>query len=426
MRIVEVGWLVRYIKDLLAEDYTLQDIWVQGEISGYKQAASGHRYFTLKDGYAAIRCVLFAGYRVPPLREGMAAFIHGRMDLWEQRGDIQFYVDDARDAGEGLLSLRFEALKSRLEAEGLFAQERKRPLPERVRAIGVVTSLQAAALSDILRTLRLRCPLVEVIVAPTLVQGDGAADQIAAAIDLLNAHGQADVIIVARGGGSIEELWAFNEEQVARAIARSRTPIVTGVGHETDFTIADLVADARASTPTAAAMAAVPDAAQWRAAIEAASIRLDDAIASHILILADSLHTAQRRLDRASPARAIEAARQRVDEATEALALRASHLLALRTASLRSSALRLHALSPMLTIARGYAIVRREADGALLTSVAQVAPGDGLNIHLADGRFAAVAGPRLPEAADIAPEDGASRAPQSLSIGQRKGKRDVS
>jgi exodeoxyribonuclease VII large subunit len=425
MRIVEVGWLVRYIKDLLAEDYTLQDVWVQGEISGYKQAASGHRYFTLKDSYAAIRCVLFAGYRVPPLREGMAAFIHGRMDLWEQRGDIQFYVDDVRDAGEGLLSLRFEALKARLEAEGLFAPERKRPLPERVRAVGVVTSLQAAALSDILRTLRLRCPLVEVIVAPTLVQGDGAADQIAAAIDLLNAHGQTDVIIVARGGGSIEELWAFNEEPVARAIARSRTPIVTGVGHETDFTIADLVADVRASTPTAAAVATVPDAAQWRSAIEGASIRLDDAIASHILVLADSLHAAQRQLGRASPARGIEAARQRIDEATEALTLRASHLLALRTASLRSSALRLHALSPMLTIARGYAIVRREADGALVTSVAQVAPGDGLNIHLADGRLAAIAGPRLPEAADTEPANGASRAPKSLSIGQREGKREA-
>ncbi|HEU0027866.1 MAG TPA: exodeoxyribonuclease VII large subunit [Ktedonobacterales bacterium] len=426
MRIVEVGWLVRYIKGLLAEDYTLQDVWVQGEISGYKQAASGHRYFTLKDSYAAIRCVLFSGYHVPPLRDGMAAFIHGRMDLWEQRGDIQFYVDDVRDAGEGVLRLRFEALKARLEAEGLFAQERKRPLPERVRAVGVVTSLHAAALSDILRTLRLRCPLVEVIVAPTLVQGNDAADQIAAALDLLNAHGQADVIIVARGGGSIEELWAFNEEPVARAIARSRAPVVTGVGHETDFTIADLVADVRASTPTAAAIATVPDAAHWRSALEAASIRIEDAIASHIMVLADSLAAAQRRLDRASPVRAIEVARQRVDEATEALALRANHLLALRTVSLRASALRLHALSPLQTIARGYAIVRREADGALITSVAQVAPGDGLNIHLADGRLAAIAGPRLPEVADIAPADGAPPAPQSVRTSQREGKREAS
>lgn len=426
MRIVEVGWLARYIKDLLAEDYTLQDVWVQGEISGYKQVASGHRYFTLKDSSAAIRCVLFASYRVPPLRDGMAAIVHGRMSLWEQRGDIQFYVDDVRDAGEGILNLRFEALKARLEAEGLFAPERKRPLPERVHTVGVVTSLQAAALRDILRTLRLRCPLVEVIVAPTLVQGDGAASQIAAAIDLLNAHGQADVIIVARGGGSIEELWAFNEEPVARAIARSRAPVITGVGHETDFTIADFVADARASTPTAAAIAAVPDASLWQAQIEGAALRLDDAIESRIAAQADSLFIAQRRLNRASPTRAIESARQRVDEAAEALTLRANHLLALRGASLRSSALRLHTLSPMLTIARGYAIVRREADGALVTSVAQVAPGDGLSLHLSDGRLAAVAGARLPDAPDSAPPSDVASETQSARMAPRKGKREAS
>src|SRR5487761_2745421 len=252
MRIVGVSELSRYLKDLMAEDYFLQDVWVQGEISNYTQAASGHRYFSLKDGAASLRCALFANYRTAPVRNG----------LWEQRGDLQFYVDDVRDAGVGALNLRFEALKARLEAEGLFAPERKRPLPEQVQVIGVVTSPQAAALRDIIRTLRLRCPLVEVILSPTLVQGDGAAEQVAAAIDALNAHGKADVIIVARGGGSIEELWAFNEEVVARAIARSHAPVVSGVGHETDFTIADFVADLRASTPTAAAIAAVPDAAQ--------------------------------------------------------------------------------------------------------------------------------------------------------------------
>ncbi|HEY7975423.1 MAG TPA: exodeoxyribonuclease VII large subunit, partial [Ktedonobacterales bacterium] len=255
MRIVAVSELTRYLKDLMAEDYFLQDVWAQGEISNYTQAASGHRYFSLKDGAATLRCALFAGHRTGQIRNGMAVFAHGRIGLWEQRGDLQFYVDDVRDAGIGELSLRFEALKARLEAEGLFAPERKRPLPERVQVVGVVTSPQAAALRDILRTVRLRCPLVEVILAPALVQGEGAAEQVAAAIDTLNAHGQADVIIVARGGGSIEELWAFNEEVVARAIARSRAPVVTGVGHETDFTIADFVADQRASTPTAAAMA---------------------------------------------------------------------------------------------------------------------------------------------------------------------------
>lgn len=424
MRIVEVGWLTRYIKDLLAEDYTLQDVWVQGEISGYKQAASGHRYFTLKDSSAAIRCVLFAGYHVAPLRDGMAAIIHGRMSLWEQRGDIQFYVDDARDAGEGLLNLRFEALKARLEADGLFAPERKRPLPERVRVVGVVTSLQAAALRDILRTLRSRCPMVEALIAPALVQGDGAAIQIAAAIDLLNAHGEADVIIVARGGGSIEELWAFNEEVVARAISRSRAPVISGVGHETDFTIADFVADARASTPTAAAIAAVPDAAQWRRDLDDSAERLGAAMDEELTLSADLLDGARRRLDRATPERAIEAARQRVDAATDDLALRVRHSFRLREAALGASALRLHALSPLLTIARGYAVVRREADGALVTTVAQVAPGAGLTVQVSDGRFAVIAGARIPESPDSAP---ASSSSESVTPDhQREGKRAAS
>lgn len=426
LRIVEVGWLARYIKDLLAEDYTLSDVWVQGEISGYKLAASGHRYFTLKDSSAAIRCALFAGYHVGPIRDGMAAIIHGRMGLWEQRGDIQMYVDDVRDAGEGLLNLKFEALKARLEAEGLFAPERKRPLPERVQTIGVVTSLQAAALRDILRTLRLRCPLVQVIIAPALVQGDGAAAQVAAALDLLNTHGQADVIIVARGGGSIEELWAFNEEVVARAIARSRAPVVTGVGHETDFTIADFVADLRASTPTAAAMEAVPDAAQWRAALEDAIFQLDGALDTLLTDRLETLGASLRRLNRASPVHAIAVSRQRVDRATEALALRLRHTFQLRAAKLQSSALRLHALSPLLTIGRGYAVVRRATTGEALTSVSQVAHGEGLTILFGDGRIAATAGGRLPDEPDASNGHTATGGGETAPARSREGKREAS
>ncbi len=401
MRIVAVSELTRYLKDLIAEDYFLQDVWVQGEISNYTQAASGHRYFSLKDGAATLRCALFAGYRAGPIRNGMAVFAHGRIGIWEQRGDLQFYVDDIRDAGIGELSLRFEALKARLEAEGLFAPERKRPLPERVQVVGVVTSPQAAALRDILRTLRLRCPLVEVILAPTLVQGDGAAEQVAAAIDALNAHGKADAIVVARGGGSIEELWAFNEEVVARAIARSRIPVVTGVGHETDFTIADFVADLRASTPTAAAMAVTPDIIVWREAIGDFASRLDLAMAETLETQRDTLAHITRRLSRASPERQIEDTRQRVDVVTQTLTMRLDHLLAMRREALRAHALRLHALSPLLTIARGYAIVRREPEGTIVSSVEQVSAGDGLSIMLEDGRIAAVAGPRLPDEPDM-------------------------
>src|SRR5262249_37915699 len=282
MRIVAVSELSGYLKALMEEDYFLQDVWVRGEISNYSQSSAGHRYFSLKDEYATLRCVLFHGNgsAAPTMRNGMDVLAHGRMSIYEARGDMQFYVDAVEDAGIGVLHQRFEVLKQRLEAEGLFALERKRPLPSVPAVVGVVTSPTGAALRDIVRTLRLRCPLVRVILAPSAVQGDGAAAQLAAAIDALNAHGEAEVIVVARGGGSLEELWAFNEEVVAHAIARSRVPVVTGVGHETDFTIADFVADVRSSTPTAAATAVVPDANTWRDMLLDTGMQLDQAMAN--------------------------------------------------------------------------------------------------------------------------------------------------
>src|SRR5262249_29592373 len=214
----------------------------------------------------------------------------------------------------GELHLRFEELKARLEAEGLFAPDRKRPIPPSPATVGVVTSASAAALRDILRTLRLRCPLVRVILAPALVQGEGAAEQVAAAVDALNAHGVADVILVARGGGALEELWAFNEEVVARAIARSQVPVITGVGHETDFTIADFVADLRASTPTGAAIAAVPDVLTWRAELEEIQVRLHYVAAARIQSERQRLGATCHALERAGPQRRIADARQHVDE----------------------------------------------------------------------------------------------------------------
>ena len=398
MRIVTVAEVVRYLKDVLEEDYNLQDIWVRGELTNLSVSQVGHRYFSIKDESAQLRCILFRGSAsgVPALRNGMEVFAHGRISLYEQRGDFQLYVDAIEDAGIGMLHQRFEALKSQLEAEGLFADERKRSLPPCPAVVGVVTSPSAAALRDILRTLRIRCPLVRVILAPTLVQGDGAAEQVAAAIDALNAQGEADVIIVARGGGSLEELWAFNEEAVARAIARSAIPVISGVGHETDYTIADFVADFRASTPTAAASAAVPDADGWRETIAELRERLEYVIAGRIVAERERLRASQHQLDRASPERRIQDARQRIDEAERALALRLEHLLALRREKLQGQALRLHALSPLLTLGRGFAVVRRESDGAIVSSVAQVSAGNALSVRVADGSFAAIAGPRLP------------------------------
>src|SRR5438552_2572425 len=269
--IFSVAQVSRYLKEVLETDDILQDIWVQGEISGCKTYSSGHCYFTLKDAEAQLACVFFKQARLrssaPDLRDGMAIAANGRISLYERDGKLQLYVEYVEPLGDGALFLRFEQLKARLEAEGLFDAERKRPLPSQPAVIGIVTSPQAAALRDMLRVLRTRYPLAEVILSPTLVQGGEAAANIAAALDLLNEHGEADVIIVGRGGGSIEELWAFNAEVVARAIARSRIPVISGVGHETDFTIADFVADHRASTPTAAAAAAVPDIEDWSGAI---------------------------------------------------------------------------------------------------------------------------------------------------------------
>src|SRR5712692_6923364 len=269
--ILSVAQVSRYLKEVLETDDILQDIWVQGEISGCKTYSSGHCYFTLKDAEAQLACVFFKQARLrssaPDLRDGMAIAANGRISLYERDGKLQLYVEYVEPLGDGALFLRFEQLKARLEAEGLFDAERKRPLPPQPAVIGIVTSPQAAALRDMLRVLQTRYPLARVILSPTLVQGAEAPAAIAAALDLLNEHGEADVIILGRGGGSLEELWAFNEEIVARAIARSRIPIVSGIGHEVDFTIADFVADHRASTPTAAATAAVPNIADWHADI---------------------------------------------------------------------------------------------------------------------------------------------------------------
>ncbi len=393
MRIVAVRELTRYLKDLLDEDFFLQDVWVRGEITNYSQSPSGHRYFALKDESAQLRCVCFrgSGWAVPPLRNGMAVVAHGRLTFYEQKGDFQLYVDAVEEAGIGELHLAFEALKARLEAEGLFGVERKRALPPCPTVIGVVTSPTAAALRDFLRTLRARCPLVRVILAPALVQGEGAAQQVAAAIAALNAQGESEVIVVARGGGSLEELWAFNEEIVARAIAASRVPVVTGVGHETDFTIADFVADHRASTPTAAAMAVVPDSSTWREELDEATARLAVLAAARIAAERDRLATLEHRLTRGSPAHQIDAARQRLDDTQHALETLLRHRLELRGERLRTAALRLDALSPLLTLGRGYAVVRREVDGALVSRVSQVAPGDRLAIRVSDGELTAVA-----------------------------------
>ena len=392
--VLSVSQVSRYLKELLETDEVLQDVWVRGEISGCRMYPSGHCYFTLKDAEAQLPCVFFKNARVrsaaPELRDGMAIAANGRISLYERDGKLQLYVEDVELIGEGALFLRFEQLKARLAAEGLFDASRKRPIPPSPSVIGIVTSPQAAALRDMLRVLRTRYPLARVILSLALVQGAEAPAAIAEALDLLNEHGEAEVVILGRGGGSIEELWAFNEEVVARAIARSRIPVISGIGHETDFTIADFVADYRASTPTAAAAAAVPDIAEWRAHVLELQQQLTEFMEAFLGDQHGQLERTKRELLRLDPRYQLERLQQRLDDTSALLQARMQHILSLRGERLRGLALRLHSLSPSLTIARGYAIVRRDADQTVITSEQQVRPGDELTIQVTDGHIHAI------------------------------------
>jgi len=392
--VLSVSQVSRYLKELLETDEILQDVWVRGEVSGYRMYPSGHCYFTLKDAEAQLPCVFFKNARMrsaaPELRDGMAIAANGRISLYERDGKLQLYVEDVELIGEGALFLRFEQLKARLAAEGLFDASRKRPLPASPSVIGIVTSSQAAALRDMLRVLRTRYPLASVILSPALVQGAEAPAAIAEALDLLNEHGEAEVVILGRGGGSIEELWAFNDEVVARAIARSRIPVISGVGHETDFTIADFVADQRASTPTAAASAAVPDIAEWRAHVVELQQELTEFMDAFLSDQREQLERTRRDLLRLNPQYQLERLQQRLDDTSALLQARIQYILSLHHERLRGIALRLHSLSPLLTIARGYAVVRRDADQTIVTSMQQVQTGDQLTIQVTDGHIHAI------------------------------------
>ncbi|GAC1388704.1 MAG: exodeoxyribonuclease VII large subunit [Ktedonobacteraceae bacterium] len=389
--VVSVKELSLYLKELLDRNDILQNIWVHGEISNCKTYGSGHCYFTLKEGDAQLSCVFFKQSRLrssaSDLHDGMAVAVNGRVAFYERDGKLQFYVDAVKLLGEGILFQRFEQLKAQLAAEGLFDNERKRPLPPQPSVIGIVTSPQSAALRDMVRVLRTRYPLARVLLSPSLVQGAEAPSSIAAALDLLNEHGEADVVIVGRGGGSIEELWAFNEEVVARAIARSRIPVISGVGHETDFTIADFVADHRASTPTAAATAAVPNIAEWRIDVREKLQMLYDAMEEYLFTLGEELERTQRNLQRASPLKLIDNRRQLLDDTIERLQQRMNYILSLQRERVHGVALQLHSLSPLLTIARGYAIVRQDRNQTIITSVQQALPGDTLTIQVQDGHI---------------------------------------
>jgi exodeoxyribonuclease VII large subunit len=393
-----VSEVTAYIKSVFDQDVLLGDVWLSGEVSNFKQHTSGHCYFTLKDSQSSIRAVIWrtAAYRMTLPRDGDQVIAHGYVSVYEAQGQYQLYVDSLQAAGAGRLWLEFERLKARLTAEGLFDAARKRSIPSRPVRLGVATSPTAAALRDILRTISGRYPLVDVILAPTAVQGDQAPPAIVAAIQALNRWSAEqeplDAIILARGGGSIEELWAFNDERVARAIVASAVPVITGVGHETDFTIADFAADVRAPTPTAAATLATPDRRELRAAVDGLAASARSQIAARLATARTDVEALSRRLNRQSPVLRLGRDRQRIDDLTRRAALAMAGRL--RTARERLNGLRLHlsALDPTAVLARGYAIVNTPG-GNVISSVAQVHPGDALHVRVADGAFSAIAQP---------------------------------
>ncbi len=441
--VYSVGRLNRDVRLLLERGFPV--LWVEGEISNLARPASGHWYFSLKDRDAQIRCAMFRQRnlqaRFEP-RNGTQVLARGRVSLYEARGDYQLLVELIEEAGIGALRREFERLKQALAAEGLFDPGRKRPLPALPRRIGVVTSPTGAALRDILHILRRRFPAVEVLIYPTPVQGAAAVPNIVAAIDLASSRAECDLLLLARGGGSLEDLWAFNDEAVARAIARCAIPVVSGIGHEIDFTIADFVADVRAPTPSGAAEIAVPDAGAWIATLGRLERRFGLAVRRELTLERAGLDRLRRRLQLAHPGVRLAQGSQRLDDLEQRLASgvranwqRERHRLAaalarlvraspgLRVRDLRAEgaalaerlvqalrerlqhastrlglALRtLDAVSPLATLGRGFAIVTRSADGKLVTDAAQLEPGAEIDARLARGTLRATVIRRTPD-----------------------------
>jgi len=388
MSVYTVTQVTTYLKDSLDRDAFLADLWVSGEVSNLSRSSTGNVYFTLKDGQSQMRCVMFRPGRGGDLiTDGGAVIVHGRISLYPVRGEVQIYVDLVQPEGTGVLYLELERLKARLEEEGLFDPSRKRPLPPFPKKVGVVTSPTGAVLHDICTIIERRYPLAEVVLSPTPVQGEQAAPEIVAALRALNDLGDIDVIIVARGGGSLEELWPFNEEEVARAIYGSRVPVISGVGHETDTTIADLVADRRAPTPSAAAEIAVPDATRLQGQVVTFQRDAANIIKYLVYQRQQELGAWVQRLMSRGPQ--VDAWQQRVDELTQALARGLAASLALVRERFLGLEQRLSTLSPQAVLGRGYALVQRTDDATPVTSVTQVQPDDAVKVTVHDGSFGA-------------------------------------
>jgi exodeoxyribonuclease VII large subunit len=371
---VSVGTLTRIAKDVLEGAFL--PLWVRGEVSDFKAHRNGHWYFCLRDADAQIRCVVWSREtrRIPaPPDDGMEVCARGQLTVYPARGDMQFVVTAMEAVGDGLWRKALELAIARLDRDGLLAPERKRSLPPLPRRIAVVTSPDGAALHDIISVVHRRCPIVEIVVVATKVQGDGATDELIAAIERVSRWGEADTVIVGRGGGGREDLWAFNDERVARAVAACPVPTISAVGHEVDVTLCDLVADVRAATPSAAAEAAVPVLSDVRA---------------YLAGLAAAMRTELERR--------VSDARDRLEHSARELRLVATRSAERRRARLEGAAGRLHALSPLATLARGYAVAR-DSSGTTLSHLAQFTPGLPFSLTVRDGTISATAGDPLPD-----------------------------
>lgn len=379
----------RYLRDLFESDHNLGDLWVQGELSNISRPRSGHLYFTLKDERATLRGVMWRS-SVQQLtfmpNDGDAVEVHGSINIYEAGGQVQLYADTIKPLGAGALYQEFMRLKAKLETEGLFAEERKRPISRWPRRIGIVTSPTGAALRDMLNTLRRRYPLVDVVIAPSPVQGQDAPLKLAAGLLQINRIAAPDVILLARGGGSLEDLWAFNDERVAYAIAASAAPVITGIGHQTDFTIADFVADLRAPTPTAAAELATPNREDLLPALAEAGRRLTGFALAQFDQFRWQMGDLEHRLQRVSPLMRIRSDRQRLDEFSHRAATLLRHRLQMQRSRLHTDEQRLNDLNPHTILGRGYAIISH-ADGRTVRRTADAQPGDALNVRVSDGDF---------------------------------------
>ena len=391
MAVYTVSQVSQHVKEVLESDPLLADVLVEGEVSNLRVSSAGHSYFSLKDDQALLNCVMFRGQPgAELLAGGTAVLVHGRLQFYEPRGSTDFMVDLAMAAGVGELALELERLTLRLEAEGLFDESRKRPLPSFPKVIGVVTSPSGAVFHDIQNVIQRRYPLVELLLAPSLVQGPKAAAEIVAAIEGLNRDGRADVIVLARGGGALEELWPFNEEIVARAIYASHIPTVSAIGHETDFTISDRVADLRAPTPSAAAEIVAPDQYVLRQQLDEVLAYFDRAWAYQVDSRRDDVTRLSGNLEGILPDTGNW--RRRVDDIARGAGITLTNRLKITRMQVENRADRVRALDPVATLRRGYSVVQQQVTGQVVTNVDQVEDGDALSITVSDGLVEATAG----------------------------------